>query len=127
VTSTTSAELPLDERDPSKLGHGADPRPVSTAPATLDTEANAVADALCARKYSCDEIGPNRPFVTREECMAEAIRDARRSLSTMACPHGTMERQTTSCLEAVRAEACSPVLDVTTGIGACQPEVICAP
>lgn len=127
----TSANVEDDTSALSALGHGADPRPIPDGVVTpmggpVDGESEAIAQALCARKLACDEIGPNRSYTDDESCLAPARRAAQMHLGTVsACPAGLRQGALEACVRAVAAEGCSSALDVTKDVAACRSERLC--
>lgn len=129
--SLTSADVQADASALSALGHGADPRPIpdgviTPASGPVDGEAEAIAQALCERKLACDELGPNRPYSSAESCLGPARRAGQTHLGQVSsCTRGIRQGALDGCVQAIRAEACSSVLDVTSRVSACRSESLC--
>jgi hypothetical protein len=117
-----------DERE-RELAAAREPRPSSGAPATNRTTTalavSAVATARCDRELKCKNIGPNKTYLSTEECITKLQNDKRPDLNEYECPQGISDKDLASCLKSIREENCGNPLDSVSRLTACRSSAMC--
>jgi len=84
-----------------------------------------IADARCERESQCGNIGDNKAFSSRQDCLARIRADWKEDLNARECPGGINQHQLDQCLAQVRAEACANPFDTLARITECTSRQIC--
>jgi Family of unknown function (DUF6184) len=99
-----------------------------TAPrATVHQEAvNSIASARCKREERCDNIGPNKHYVSADGCMTQLRGEGMNELNSSSCPNGIDSAQLDKCLADIHGERCENALDALSRLSSCSTGSLCA-
>jgi hypothetical protein len=104
------------EKQPGAVGGG--PSPTAAAVASL-------AAAECDRKVRCNDIGPDKSFKTRDECITKTTADKAASFNPRVCTHGINETNLNNCVKTIQSQACGNFGDAMKQAEACKTDAIC--
>jgi hypothetical protein len=112
------------ERDPNlarptAMGDGMTPA------ARTRSAAEQIAQARCDRERECDNIGADKSFSSRQDCLVRIQSDWKDDLNARECPGGINQRQLDECVAQVRAESCGNPFDTLARITECTAGQIC--
>jgi hypothetical protein len=86
-----------------------------------------ITGARCDREFSCDQIGANKRFSTREICDRDQERRTQQDVKSSDCPNGVRENELATCLSRISSQDCSDLVTSVANVGACSPATLCAP
>lgn len=96
--------------------------PVTTASAVMR-----VTTARCDRAAACNDVGTNRAYGDRDECVNEIGHDVVAAISSEACPLGVDADSLAACISDVQAEPCGDKQPAASqGPSSCAREQLCA-
>ncbi len=102
------------------------PLPANMQPASRTRSATEqIAEARCQRESQCGNIGDNKTYSSRQDCLARIRADWKEDLNARECPGGINQHELDECLEQVRAEACANPFDTLARITECTSRQIC--
>jgi hypothetical protein len=81
--------------------------------------------ARCAREATCNNIGTDKDFTTREACSQKLRGDMRDDLGAKECPHGVDQKELNECLESIQKEDCNNPIDMIGRLAACRTSDLC--
>lgn len=81
--------------------------------------------ARCAREATCNNIGMDKSFATREACSQKLRGDMREDLGAKECPHGVDQKELNECLESIQTEDCYSPIDMIGRLAACRTSDLC--
>jgi hypothetical protein len=87
---------------------------------------DALASARCEREARCDNIGPNRRYVSRDGCMTQLKGEEMNALTASSCPSGIDQPQLDRCVAEVRGERCENILDSIDRLANCNTNSLCS-
>jgi hypothetical protein len=114
--------------DPFGVGgekHGTTTVTGATAAVTNETAIERIVAARCAREASCDKIGGDKRFSSREVCTQKVRTDMRDDLKSSECPRGIDGKELQECLEEIRTESCNNPIDTLSRLAACRTSDLC--
>lgn len=85
--------------EPTAIGGG--PRTTPVEVATDD-----IAEARCDREARCGNVGGERKFVDRTDCLSRLAREIVDELDSSRCPDGINGTLLNTCTQAARSESC---------------------
>jgi hypothetical protein len=97
----------------------------NTQPVGLDWAVYRIADARCDFEQSCNNVGPNEGYASRENCQTRQRGDLAGDLRSDKCPGGVDERQVDACVAQIHGERCGNVLDTVGRLTACRTSALC--
>jgi hypothetical protein len=103
------------------IGGGPATKPKMTPAAAVGS----LAAANCDHQVKCNDIGPNKKYKTRAECVTDTVKDKSGSINANACPGGINEENLNYCVKALRDADCGNPLDILTRGEACKTVGIC--
>ena len=89
------------------------PPPASTPGVTNAQKTDAtiavakLTDAKCKHAVECNEIGGDRTYASRDQCISDNRGKAESDLRASNCPHGIDASRLDACLSEVATESCS--------------------
>jgi hypothetical protein len=117
-----------DERE-RELAAAREPRSGNTAPnvsrTTTALAVSAIATARCDRELKCKNVGPNKNYLSTDECVTKMQNDKRTALNEYECPNGVNDKELGSCLKSIREEDCGNPLDSVTRLANCRSGALC--
>jgi hypothetical protein len=119
-----------DEREREReLAAAREPQPSGSGPAVARTSTamavSSIATARCDRELKCKNIGPNKTYLSTDECVTKLQNDKRTALNPQECPQGVRDSDLASCLKSIRDEDCGNPLDSVSRLAACRSGAMC--
>jgi hypothetical protein len=96
-------------------------RPASRATSNRE----AIEEARCAQEQHCENIGPDKKYVTVEDCMMRVGKDWSEQLDARECPAGTNQVELDKCVTELRGKDCGELSTALGGVTACSVAVLC--
>jgi hypothetical protein len=87
--------------------------------------AEQLAEARCQRENQCGNIGADKTYSSKQDCLARIQSDWKEDLNARACPGGINQHELNECLEQVRSEACANPFDTLARVTECTSRQIC--
>ena len=81
--------------------------------------------ARCAREATCNNIGADKSFATRDACSQKLRGDMRDDLGANECPHGVDQKELNECLQSIQKEDCNNPIDMIGRLAACRTSDLC--
>lgn len=81
--------------------------------------------ARCAREATCNNVGPDKHYASRDACSQKLKADMRDDLSAKDCPRGIDQKELGECLESIQKEDCNNPIDAISRIAACRTSDLC--
>jgi hypothetical protein len=106
------------EKTPNQIGAEA------PGPATASAS-ESIAESRCEREQRCDNIGDQKKFSSKSDCLARIRADWKDDLNARECPAGVNSTQLRECLTAIRGEDCNSPFDTLSRVSACTSGQIC--
>jgi Family of unknown function (DUF6184) len=98
----------------------------SLAPASRTrSAAEQIAAARCEREQECGNVGQDKTFSSRLDCLARIQNDWKEDLNARACPGGINQHELDECMTQIRGEACENPFDTLARITQCTQGQIC--
>jgi hypothetical protein len=85
-----------------------------------------LAEARCVREARCNNIGPEKRYVSLDDCLARVWTEWQGDFDASECPAGIDEAALARCLTDIRVLECSSPLDSLAQLPACQSTSLCA-
>lgn len=79
----------------------------------------------CAREVTCSNVGPDKHFTTESICSRDVKARTTNDLKPSECPSGIDGRQLDKCLDKIRSESCSNVVDTLARLVECRARDLC--
>lgn len=84
-----------------------------------------IIEARCAREARCENIGPEKRFLTRAACV-EHVRDkSQNKLNAKECPGGVDPKALDSCLTQIKNEDCGSPIETVERVATCNSIDLC--
>jgi len=84
-----------------------------------------IVNSRCAREASCNNVGPDKRFVSQDVCTGKVRADMKNDLNASDCPYGVDAKELDECLEAIRTESCNNPIETISRIAACRTSDMC--
>ena len=84
-----------------------------------------VATERCDRELRCKNIGPNKSYLSTDECITKLQNDKRVDINPQECPGGVSDKDLASCLKSIRDEDCGNPLDSISRLTSCRSSALC--
>jgi hypothetical protein len=84
-----------------------------------------IASARCDREQTCNNIGADKTYATRDVCVGKLRADNQNDLTNASCPNGLSRPGLDKCLADIRGERCDHPLDTLARLNACTRSSIC--
>jgi len=84
-----------------------------------------IATERCNRELSCDQIGPERLWLTMADCRRDVRRDTRDYLDSDGCDHGVDAYGLASCVDSIRNARCDDQGQNVPGLVECRAAKLC--
>jgi hypothetical protein len=121
ATAAPGPGEPGSQQAPAIGGGPAAPKPKMTPAAAVAK----LAAANCDHLVKCNDIGADKKFKTRDECVAKTEKDKSQSVNAHACPGGINEQNLNYCLKALENAGCGNPFDILTRGEACKTVGMC--
>lgn len=108
VTETTGA------------GVGAQPMRFMSATANI-------AGARCERQVTCNQVGAQKRFETRDVCAREENKRTQSELRASDCPNGVDQKKLQTCLDTIARQDCDELATSLEAVDECNTSAICMP
>lgn len=89
------------------------------------TAASRITEAHCDREASCDQIGTNRRFATRERCVRDQGKKTQQEVKAADCPNGIDENRLQTCLGRIGVQECTDLVMSLANVDACSTATLC--
>ena len=89
------------------------------------TAVESLTDARCDREQRCNNVGPDKKYSSRADCVMKVNEEWREDLNARQCPGGVVQSEFSECLEEIRNEDCGNPFDSLERIVACRASDIC--
>jgi hypothetical protein len=99
-------------------GPSAENKPITPAGAVASLAAE-----QCNREVRCNNVGKNKSYKTRAECVSKVEHEKSKGINAKACPQGVNEGNLNRCIQAIRNQGCGPI-SLEYG-EACKTDGIC--
>ena len=96
----------------------------AAAGSRFDGVAEKLATARCNHEVTCNNIGSEKKYPSREACLADSKATGVHDLNAQ-CPGNVDQRQVDKCVADFRAEGCGNVIDITKRINDCSASQLC--
>jgi hypothetical protein len=84
-----------------------------------------VVAARCAREATCNNIGSDKHYASRDICTQKIKADMRDDLTPKDCPRGIDPKELNDCLDAIHKEDCNNPLDMIGRLATCRTSNLC--
>lgn len=81
--------------------------------------------ARCAREATCNNVGADKRYGSRDVCAQKIKADMRDDLSAKDCPAGIDQKELNECLESIQKEDCNNPIDAISRLAACRTSDLC--
>lgn len=81
--------------------------------------------ARCDREATCNNIGTDKRFGSRDVCSREMMTKMHDDLKASDCPKGIDGKRLDDCLSSIRKESCNNPLEALSRIAACNTSQLC--
>lgn len=86
---------------------------------------HALAEARCERETRCDDVGPDKQYDNRDDCISRLNEVGYTELGPDQCPRGIDEDELTHCIGTIRQEPCEPRGESVDRLASCAPKTLC--
>lgn len=90
----------------------------------FDVVAERLATARCNHEVTCNNIGADKKYPSREACLADAKANGLHALNAQ-CPGTVDQRQVDKCVADFRSEGCGNIIDTAKRVNDCSPSELC--
>lgn len=98
--------------------------PAAAANATASAS-ESIAESRCDREARCNNIGDQKKYSSKSDCLARIRADWKDDLNARECPSGVNKTQLSECLTEIRNEDCNSPFDTLSRVAACTSGQIC--
>jgi hypothetical protein len=121
ASQAPGAQEPKSE--PPAIGGGPAGPSAEKKPITPKGAVASIAAEQCNREVRCSQVGQNKTYNTRAECVSKVEHDRSKDINASVCSRGVNEANLNRCIQSLRNEGCSPVsLEYAE---ACKSDGIC--
>jgi len=99
----------------------------ATEPFRYLTATAHIADARCDREVTCNQVGADKRFETREICASEEGKRTKDELKSADCPNGVDSKKLQTCLAALGKQDCSQLATSLQTVQDCRAAALCLP
>jgi hypothetical protein len=100
-------------------------RSIESAPVMYDNASARIADVRCEHELTCEQVGADKRFATREECTRDERRRTRDQLTSAECPNGVDGSKLQSCLASISQKECTDLVFSLQSVEACRGSTLC--
>ncbi|MEO6419032.1 MAG: DUF6184 family natural product biosynthesis lipoprotein [Polyangiaceae bacterium] len=90
----------------------------------FDSVADKLATARCNHEVTCNDIGADKKYATREACLADSKATGVHDLNAQ-CPGTVDQRQVDKCVAEFKSEGCGNVIDTAKRVNDCSIGQLC--
>jgi hypothetical protein len=84
-----------------------------------------IIEARCEREARCENIGPEKRFLTRAACVEHVRDNSQNKLNTKDCPGGIDSKALDSCLKQIKDEDCGDPIETVERVATCNSVDLC--
>jgi uncharacterized protein DUF6184 len=84
-----------------------------------------LAEARCEREERCNDIGSDRKYSSKDDCVARVRADWKGDLNAQECRAGVNQVRLDECLTALRQEECGHPFDTLDRVATCRSGAMC--
>jgi hypothetical protein len=99
--------------------------PASRGAQSNDRSISAITNERCDRELRCGNIGADKRYGSRDECVRKLNDSGYDSLGPTECRTGIDQGELSQCLQSIRSEDCNSPLDTLERIAACRSGELC--
>lgn len=111
----------VDMRNDDKTGEG----PIDKKTTANDPSIRSIATARCDREQTCNNVGADKKWATRDACLADLSEDLVDELNLSECPGGVVQKELDECLAEIKNESCNNPIDKIERFAACRESDLC--
>lgn len=119
ATMGESPERGTEERASTETG-------VVASASGRQAEVRQLSTARCDREERCNNVGKNRKYESREQCLQKLDAKNQEDLGPAECKKGIEQAKLSTCLKAIQGEECNSPLDSLSRIVSCRSSALCA-
>ena len=90
-----------------------------------DPSIRSIATTRCDREQTCNNIGADKKWATRDACLADLSEDLVDELNLSECPGGIVQKELDECLAEIKNESCNNPIDKIERLAACRESDLC--
>lgn len=90
-----------------------------------DPTIKSIATARCDREQTCNNVGVDKKWATRDACMTDLSEDLSDELNLSECPGGIVQKELDECLAEIKNESCNNPIDKIERFAACRESDLC--
>ncbi len=90
----------------------------------FDATADKLATARCNHEVTCNNIGADKKYPSREACLADAKATGIHDLNAQ-CPGTVDQRLVDKCVADFKSEGCGNIVDTAKRVNDCNPSTLC--
>jgi len=96
-----------------------------TEPATPKGAVSSLVAAQCDREVRCNNVGQDKKYKTRDECVAKQQHDNGQSINDKVCTGGINQGNLNRCVQALREDECGNPINALQRAESCKTDSIC--
>jgi hypothetical protein len=85
-----------------------------------------IASTFCDHEQACDNVGPQRSYATRSECLDRQARARSVALRSTACVSRLPKATVAHCMDILRGTACVLADDGASRVAECRAGALCS-
>lgn len=90
-----------------------------------NTAIERIVAARCEREATCNNVGSDKHYASRDVCTRDIRNDMRDDLNAKDCPAGIDQKELNECLQAIQKESCGNPLETISRLAACRTGDMC--
>jgi hypothetical protein len=92
----------------------------------VEAAVHEIATTFCDHEQTCDNVGANRSYATRQECVARQEGSRSQALRSTICSSRLAKSRVALCLDLVRGTPCVLAGDGASRVTECRAGVLCS-
>ena len=84
-----------------------------------------IAGVRCDRQITCEQIGPDKRFTSRDNCARDEARRTKEELRSSDCPGGIDTAKLQACLAELSRQDCNSIIGSLQTVDACKTAALC--
>ncbi|MDB5218687.1 MAG: hypothetical protein JWO86_6614 [Myxococcaceae bacterium] len=116
ATATPSSTMNTPDRGSNVQGGDAAKYQLATA---------RIAGARCDREVTCEQIGTNKRFSSRDVCARDEVKRTQDELKSTDCPNGIDNTKLASCLASISQQDCGSLVTSLQTVDQCKTAALC--
>jgi hypothetical protein len=99
--------------------------PVKAAAAQNGPAIAAIIEARCDREVRCENVGPEKRYLTRAACVEQVRDKSQNKLNAKECPGGVDAKALDACLKQIKDEDCGDPIETVERVATCNSVDLC--